>query len=173
MPRIMDDKVESVDEKGGEIEGVGDVLQTNVLRQSFDQCLTRSTKKQVVISSDFDHRKGVRLCVVVKVVKEIVDIAGMLLVMKVCLWIIGDCLTTSRNLDSKDEEGVSMMQNYGLRVRIYFSKSDNALSLMPRWYDAPKGLSVLFFCDTFSCRRVLNFCTMLASLHVRYMEGLA
>lgn len=43
---------------------------------------------------------------VVKVVKEIVDIAGMLLVMKVCLWIVCDCLTTSRNLDSKDEEGL-------------------------------------------------------------------
>lgn len=59
MSRIMDDKVESVDEKGGEIEGVGYVLQTNVLRQSFNQCLARSTKKQVVISSDFDDRKGV------------------------------------------------------------------------------------------------------------------
>jgi hypothetical protein len=36
--------------------------------------------------------------------KEVVDIAGMLLVMEVRLWIICDCQAASRDLDSGDEE---------------------------------------------------------------------
>jgi hypothetical protein len=83
MPRVMDDQVESVNEKGGEVEGVGDVLQTNVLRQSLDQCRMRSTKKQAVIGGYFGDGEGVRLGMIVKVTEEVVDIAGMLLVVKV------------------------------------------------------------------------------------------
>ena len=83
MPTIADDQVESVDEKGGEVEGRSHVLQTNVLRQSCGQCLARSTQQQPVIGSDFAYREGLRLCVMVQVMEEIADIAGMLLVMKV------------------------------------------------------------------------------------------
>jgi hypothetical protein len=83
MPRVTDDQVESVDEKGGEVEGVGDVLQADVLRQSLDQCLMRSTKKQAVVGGDFGDGEGVRLGMIVKVTEEVVDIAGMLLVVKV------------------------------------------------------------------------------------------
>jgi hypothetical protein len=36
MPLVTADLVESVDEEGGEVEGVGYVLQTDVFRQCFD-----------------------------------------------------------------------------------------------------------------------------------------
>ena len=64
----------------------------------------RTTKEQVVIGSNFCQRKGVGLRVVVEAMKELIDISGVFLVAEVCLWIIGDCLTTSRKLDSTDKK---------------------------------------------------------------------
>jgi hypothetical protein len=61
-------------------------------------------KEQIVIGSDIGQRKGVRLFVIVKVMEELVNVSGMLLVMEVCLRIVGYCLTTSRELDSGDEK---------------------------------------------------------------------
>lgn len=108
MPIFAIDQIESVDKECGKIEGVGYVFETEVLCQSFDKCLMRLTKEQSVVGSDFGQRKGIRLRVVVKVNKEVVDVAGMRLVMEVCLWIICDCLATSRNLDPRVEERLAL-----------------------------------------------------------------
>jgi hypothetical protein len=51
----------------------------------------RMRKEQVVIGSDFGQRKSFRLlCVIVKVMEELVDKTGMLLVMVVCFWNMDD-----------------------------------------------------------------------------------
>ena len=64
----------------------------------------RITEEQVVIGGDLCQRKCVRLGVIVKVIEEVVDIGGMLLMTKLRLWIFGDCLTTSRKRDSTDKK---------------------------------------------------------------------
>jgi hypothetical protein len=46
--------------------------------------------------------------VVIKVTQELADIAGMLLVMEVCLWIFDYCLTMSRKLYSTSKGLVSI-----------------------------------------------------------------
>jgi hypothetical protein len=46
--------------------------------------------------------------VIIKVTQELADIAGMLLVMEVCLWIFGYCLATSRELHSTSKGLVSI-----------------------------------------------------------------
>jgi hypothetical protein len=68
--------------------------------------------------------------VIVKVTEELIDINGMFFVMEVCLWIIGYCLATSRKLDSVDPKWLTSELCCSWGVRMYFSKSDNALSLI-------------------------------------------
>ena len=95
---VVTDQIESIDEEGAKVEGVGCVGETDV----FYQCFRRPTEEQAVIGSDFGQRYGVRLCMIVKVMEEVIDINSMFLVMEVCLWIIGYCLATSRKVDSVD-----------------------------------------------------------------------
>ena len=50
---------------------------------------------------------------IVEVTEEVIDIIGMFLMTKLRLWIFGDCLTTSRRLDSIGKKRSAMVGKMG------------------------------------------------------------